>query len=154
MARFIFKLQPVLDQRAREERDQMLVVSELERARLALESRIRSCQMMMRDERESLSEALGVGRRFDVQAVKMQAGASLRHNFDAQRAVLELAGVYRKLETARRELAQASARKKAVEMLREQQRLAFQREQDQRETRELDEISVMRHARDEKGRVA
>ena len=132
----------------------MLVVSELERERLALESRIRNCQLMMRDERQSLSDALGVGRRVDLQAVKMQAGASLRHNFDAQRAVLELASVYKKLEGARKELTQAQARKKAVEMLRDQQRRAFEQEQDRRETRELDEISVMRHARRNEGRVA
>lgn len=131
----------------------MLVVSELERERLALESRIRGCQQMMSDERRELSQALGVGRRVDVQAVKMQAGASLRHNFDAQRAVLELAGVYRKLESARAELVRVSARRKAVEMLRDQQHEAYKQELDRRETHELDEISVMRHARDE-GRVA
>ena len=153
MARFVFKLQPVLEQRERNERDKMLVVAELERARLALESRIRMCQQMMSDERRTLAQALGVGQRVDLQAVKLQAGASLKHNFDAQRAVLELAGVYRKLESARAELAQASASKKAVEMLRDQQREAFEREQDRRETRELDEMSVMRHARRE-GHVA
>lgn len=153
MPRFVFKLQPVLDQRAREERDQMLVVSELERERLALESRIRGCQQMMSDERRELSEALGVGRRVDVQAVKMQAGASLRHNFNAQRAVLELAGIFKKLESARAELARCSAKRKAVEMLRDQQRKAFEKELDRRETHELDEISVMRHARG-RGNVA
>jgi len=149
MARFVFKLQPVLDQRAREEQDNMLIVAELERERLALESRIRSCQQMMDDERRTLSEALGVGRRVDLQAVKMQAGASLKHNFEAQRAVLELAGVYKKLELARGVLVRASARKKAVEMLKDQQQEAFKREQDLRETRELDEMSVMRHSRRE-----
>ncbi len=131
----------------------MLVVSELERKRLALESRIRGCQQMMSDERRELSEALGVGRRVDVQAVKMQAGASLRHNFDAQRAVLELAGVFKKLEAARAELTKCSAKRKAVEMLRDQQRSAFEKELDRRETHELDEISVMRHARG-RGNVA
>lgn len=131
----------------------MLVVSELERERLALESRIRGCQQMLSDERRELSEALGVGRRVDVQAVKIQAGASLRHNFDAQRAVLELAGVFKKLEAARAELAKCSAKRKAVEMLRDQQRSAFEKELDRRETHELDEISVMRHARG-RGNVA
>lgn len=131
----------------------MLVVSELERERLALESRIRGCQQMMSDERRELSEALGVGKRVDVQAVKMQAGASLRHNFDAQRAVLELAGIFKKLEAARAELARCSAKRKAVEMLRDQQREAFKKELDRRETHELDEISVMRHARG-RGNVA
>lgn len=147
MARFVFKLQPVLDQRERAERDQMLVVAELERERLALESRIRTCQQMMSDERRALAEALGVGQRVDVRGVKLQAGASLKHSFDAQRSVLELASVHRKLQAERAELARLSAQKKAVELLRDQQRAAFEREQARRETLELDEMSVMRHAR-------
>lgn len=153
MPRFIFKLQSVLDQRVREERDQMLVVSELERERLALESRIRGCQQMMSDERHELTLTLGVGQRVDLQAVKMQAGASLRHNFDAQRAVLDLASVFKRLEAERAELVRVSARRKAVEMLRDQQREAFMKALERRETRELDEMSVLRHGRD-KGQVA
>ncbi|HIB69624.1 MAG TPA: hypothetical protein EYO33_32245 [Phycisphaerales bacterium] len=153
MPRFIFKLQSVLDQRVREERDQMLVVSELERERLALESRIRGCQQMMSDERHELTQTLGVGQRVDLQAVKMQAGASLRHNFDAQRAVLDLASVFKRLEAERAELVRVSARRKAVEMLRDQQREAFMKALERRETRELDEMSVLRHGRD-KGQVA
>lgn len=149
MARFVFKLQPVLDQRERAERDQMLVVAELERERLALESRIRGCQGMMSDERRTLASALGVGQRVDVRAVKMQAGASLKHNFDAQRAVLELAGVFKRLESARRELAALSAKKKAVEMMREQQLKDFRRSLDMKEAHELDEMSVMRHTRNQ-----
>lgn len=152
MSRFIFKLQPVLDQREREERDQMLVVAELQRERLALESRIRACQDSMSDERRTLASVLGVGQRVDVRAVKLQAGASLKHNFDAQRAVLELAGVHKRLEAARVQLAQASAKKKAVELLRDQQRTAFEREQNRRETQELDELSVMRFRRSEGNR--
>jgi flagellar export protein FliJ len=152
MPRFVFRLQPVLDQREREERDKMLVVAELERARLALESRIRACQDSMSDERRTLAAVLGVGQRVDVRAVKLQAGASLKHNFDAQRAVLELAGVHKQLEAARAELARASAKKKAVELLRDQQRNAFERELDRRETQELDEMSVMRYHRSEGNR--
>ena len=152
MPRFVFRLQPVLDQREREERDQMLVVAEFERARLALESRIRACQDSMSDERRTLTAVLGVGQRVDVRAVKLQAGASLKHNFDAQRAVLELAGVHKQLEAARVELARASAKKKAVELLRDQQRSAFERELDRRETQELDEMSVMRYHRSEGNR--
>ena len=131
----------------------MLVVSELERERLALESRIRGCQQMMSDERHELTQTLGVGQRVDLQAVKMQAGASLRHNFDAQRAVLDLASVFKRLEAERAELVRVSARRKAVEMLRDQQREAFMKALERRETRELDEMSVLRHGRD-KGQVA
>lgn len=147
MSKFRFKLQPVLDQRGREERDKQLIVGAFERERLALESRIRLCQQMMEDERTTLSSALAVGQRVDLKAVKMQAGAALTHNFDAQRAVLELAGVFHKLKAARQELTAAAARRKAVELLRDQQQEAFKRVEDMKESRELDEMSVMRFRR-------
>ncbi|MBL4697381.1 MAG: flagellar FliJ family protein [Phycisphaerales bacterium] len=147
MPRFKFKLQPVLDQREREEREKQLAVALLERERLALESRIRMCQRMMEDERITLSAALGTGQRVDLKAVKMQAGASLKHNFEAQRTVLELAGVFRKLQGARRELASAAARRKAVELLRDQQLEAFNQDLKMKESHELDEMSVMRFGR-------
>jgi len=143
MPRFKFRLQLVLDQRAREERDKQLVVAGLERERLALESRIRRCQQMMEDERMALSAALESGQRVDLQSVKMQAGASLTHNFEAQRTVLELAGVFKKLGLARQELAAAAARRKAVELLRDQQHEAFKRALDKKESHDLDELSVM-----------
>lgn len=144
MSRFKFRLQPVLDQRIREEREKQLVVVELERTRLALESRIRMCQQMINDERATLCEELGTGQRVNLQEVKMQAGATLTHNFNAQRTVLELAGVFKKLQNARLELAEAAARRKAVELLKTQQFDAFKRELDLKESRDLDEMSVMR----------
>ncbi len=144
MSKFVFKLQPVLDQRERDERDHQLVVAQLESERLALESRIRMCQQMMDDERSTLSQALAPGQQVDLKAVKMQAGASLTHNFEAQRTVLELAGVFRKLQSAREALVQAAAKRKAVELLRDQQKEAFKQEQDRREAQDLDEMSVMR----------
>ncbi len=144
MPKFVFKLQPVLDQRERDERDHQLVVAQLESERLALESRIRMCQQMMDDERSTLSQVLAPGQQVDLKAVKMQAGASLTHNFEAQRTVLELAGVFRKLQSAREALVQAAAKRKAVELLRDQQKEAFKQEQDRRESQDLDEMSVMR----------
>lgn len=147
MKRFLFKLQPVLDQREREERDKQLAVALLDRDRLALESRIRMFQGMIEDERSTLSSALGSGQRVDLQAVKMQAGATLRHHFGAQRTVLELAGVFKKLTIARQELGQAAARRKAVELLRDQQLEAHKAEINRQESNELDDLSVMRFAR-------
>ncbi len=149
MPRFRFKLQPVLDQREREERDKQMIVASFERERLALESRIRMCQQMMDDERTTLSAALATGQRVDLKAVKMQAGAALTYNFQAQRSVLELAGVFRKLKLAREELAGAAARRKAVELLRDQQQAEFKRAQDMKESHELDEMSVMRFQRND-----
>ena len=147
MSKFRFKLLPVLKDRERFEREKQLVVAGLERERLALESRIRQCQLMMEDERATLSQALASGQRVDLRAVKMQAGATLTHNFEAQRAVLELAGVFKKMQLAREELAQAAARRKAVELLRDQQLAEFNRTIAKKESEDLDEMSVMRFAR-------
>ncbi|MGV6814871.1 MAG: flagellar export protein FliJ [Phycisphaerales bacterium] len=150
MPKFRFKLQTVLEQREREERDQQLVVAALERDRLALEARIRGCQQRMDEERSTLSQALAGGQRVDLSQVRLQAGAALNYHFDAQRAVLELAGVFGKLTAARNDLARLAARKKAVELLREQHRAAFEREQSRREDQELDDMTVMRfHRTDE-----
>lgn len=147
MPRFRFKLQPVLDQREREEREKQLVFAEYERQRVGLENRIRRCQSMMDDEKRVLREALDAGRRVDLQSVKMQAGATLGHHLDAHRAVLELAGVFTRLEQARAELIKASAARKAVELLKERAYEAFKQELNAREARELDELAVMRHER-------
>ncbi len=144
MAQFRFRLQTVLEQRAREERDQQMVVAAIERERLALESRIRNCQQQMDSERTTLSRALSPGKAVDLSQVRMQAGAALNYHFDAQRTVLELAGVFKKLKEARKLLAQAASRKKAVELLREQQLEAFKSEQSRRENSELDDMTVMR----------
>jgi len=147
MARFTFNLQPVLELRERNERDKQLVLAAFELQRVELEDRIRRCQMMMDDEKRVMRDALGAGSAVDLQSVKMQAGATLGHHLDAHRAVLELAGVFTKIEQARAELAQAAMARKAVELLKERAYEAFVREQNAREARELDELAVMRHAR-------
>ncbi len=147
MRRFRFKLQPVLEQRERIEREKQLAVALVERERVVLEDRIRRCQMMMDDEKRTLRDALGGGGSVDLQSVKMQAGATLGHHLDAHRAVLELAGVFKRLESAREELVQAAAARKAVELLKERAFEEYTQELNTREARELDELAVMRHAR-------
>lgn len=147
MPRFRFNLQPVLELREREEREKQIVFAGFERERVELESRIRRCQTMMDDEKRALRDALGASGSVDLQSVKMQAGATLGHHLDAHRAVLELAGVYSKIEGARAELIKASAARKAVELLRERAYEAFKHELSAREANELDELAVMRHAR-------
>jgi len=149
MARFTFRLQPVLEMREREERDKKLALAELERERLGMENQIRSYQLNIEHEQASLAEMLVGKGGIDFRGARLQANAALSNRFSAQRVVLELAGVHRRIEQARRELVEASTRRKAVELLRERQREAFESEQRRRESGELDDISVMRHARRE-----
>lgn len=150
MPRFRFELEPVLEQRLRDEHDRQRSVAELERERLALEDEIRACQRAIDQERDDLRSLLGAGGggAVDLRAARMQAGASLGHMARAQRAVLKLAGVHKRLERARAELLEATKRRKAVENLRQRRYEQWKREQDAAEARELDDLSVMRFARE------
>lgn len=143
MARFRFRLQPVLGQREREEQDRMLAVAALERERLTLENRLRACQGRISGGRSEISAALG-GGRVDLGAARMQAGATLRDDQEARRTVLELAGVLKRLESSRIELAQAAARRRAIELLRDRDLERHHREENRREAVDLDDLVVMR----------
>lgn len=58
MARFVFKLEPVLTQRRNAERDEKLAVAAIERDRLDLESRIKAIQGNITAERNQLRKSV------------------------------------------------------------------------------------------------
>lgn len=147
MAGFKFKLQPVLEMREREEREKKLALAELERERMWIENRIRGYQRNIETEQSSLAQMLGTQGGVDLRGARLQANAAVSNRFSAQRAVLELAGVHHQIERARTELAEASARRKAVELLRDRQQEAFELEQRRRESIEMDDMTVMRYSR-------
>lgn len=143
MASFRFRLAPVLTQRERAERDRMLAVADLEREKIRLENQIRAAQNRIVAGRRAMADSLS-GGRVELGDARLQAGATLRDYQDARRAVLELAGVMRRLEGARAELIQAAARRRAIELLRDRDRERFNAEQDRRENNALDDLIVMR----------
>src|SRR5262249_51621641 len=83
----------------------------------------------------------------DLRGVRFQAGAALRLITLAQRAVLRLAGVHKKLDAARLELLEATTRRKAVGALRERRLEEWKHEEKRREAGAADEVSVMFAAR-------
>lgn len=143
---FRFRLQPVLDQRLREERERQLAVGEHERERLALEAEVLACRGVVWQERADLRERLS-GGPVDLRGARVQAHASLGAMLRTQRAALQLAGVNARLEMARRELLRATSARKAAELLRERQYEAWRYEQERRERIELDEIAGAKAAR-------
>lgn len=155
--RFTFNLQAVLDQRERLEEARRRVVADLERERLAVEQRLRGYQRSITAAKQDLRRELGGERgvtrdtddaeRLSLSAVRMQAGASLRLVSLAQQTVLELAGLHKRLDAARLELLEAATQKKAVELLRQKRLDEWKQEGRRRENAELDEMTVMRHAR-------
>jgi len=141
--RFVFRLQPVLEQRAREEKDRMRAVAELESRRMGIEAEIRACQARIVQGRREVAAALS-GGRVDLGAAKLQSAATLRHDQDARRSVLEMAGVLKHLERARSELVQAAARRRAIELLRDRDMERFREAENRRERAEMDDLMVMR----------
>lgn len=140
MPRFKFKLQPVLDHRELIEQQRQKVVAELEAQRVGLERTITDLQRQLVSEQGAARERARVG---DVAAVRQQGAAALRIRAEAQRAALQLAGVFTRLQAARQELLAATTARKAVEMLRDRQRDAWRQNEDRKEQAMLDEIAVM-----------
>lgn len=146
MARFVFEFEAVLKQRKAEEREKQLVMAAVERERLALEDQIRGAQREIEAEKGELRAALA-GGGVDLRGVRQQAGAAMGRLKLAQQLVLRLAGVHRRLDSARMELLLVTTRRKAVEMLRERKLEAWNVERNRLEAAAMDEITIMRAAR-------
>jgi flagellar protein FliJ len=146
VARFVFQLEAVLEQRRLVEQQRQRAVAELEVRRMALEGTIRGYQRAIAQEREEQRVLLKAGRIMDARA---QAAASVRLGAAAQRGVVELSGVLARLDAARAELLEATKRRKAVERLREKRLEAWRAEQNRREAMAVDELVVMRSGRAE-----
>ena len=144
MPRFRFRLQAVLEHREMVEEERQRSVAALERERVRLEDAIRACQRSIERERDELRSGLGGG---DIRGAKLQSAAMLRFITDAQRHVLELAGVLKRLERARAALLEAATARKAVELLRERQLSEWRSAERRAEASETDELAVMRAGR-------
>jgi len=153
VARFRFNLQPVLDLRQRIEDDRTLMVAKLESERSALERQLREYQGALSaqkgDLRASMTGAIGPGGGaiVDPARLRVQSHASLTMQVRAQRVVLQLAGLHRRLETARAALALAARDRRAVEVLRDRRFARWKAEEDRREAAAVDEIGTGRAAR-------
>jgi flagellar export protein FliJ len=102
-------------------------------------------------ERDDMRALLGPGGgagvgRVAVTSVRLQATAGLHGLAELRTLAIELAGVLRRLETARAQLTAAAVARKAVEKLREQRHARWKLEQDHRESAELDDLTLMRAA--------
>lgn len=149
MARFRFRLESVLTHRRAVERDRQRAVAALERRRAELEAEIMRRRHAAVGE-QTLARASLVGV-LDVRALRLQGAAALRHEAEARRAAIELAGVLQRLEAARADLLHASRRRKAVEMLRERRWEQWRLDQSRAEAAALDELVVMGAGRTDQG---
>jgi len=141
VARFKFELEAVLEHRKRLEQERQKAVAELESQRVGLEGIIRRCQEGLVHEKEEMKALL---KGADMRGVRFQIAAAGRLTASAQRAVLELAGLHKRLEAARVLLLDAARRRKAVELLKERRFEEWMRHQNKLEAEAMDELAVMR----------
>lgn len=147
MPKFRFKLDPVLRARRIEEREKQRAVAEIERERREYEDRLRQMQQHITAGKGELRGRLT--GRIDPAALRQQAHNSLSLSRKAQRTVLELAGVHKRLDAARRELVEAMRRRRAVELLRDKRYEQWLAEQEKADTAMIDELAVNAAAREE-----
>lgn len=147
--RFSFRLQPVLEQRERAERDQQVMVAAIEARRVELESNLRQAEERLLSARQELRASLGQAGPgpVSIDAVRLHMSGGLHQTLRARQLALELSGVLTRLQRERQTLAQIAAARKAVELLKRKRREEHDREIARREAADLDDLTVMRHAR-------
>lgn len=143
MARkFTFSLEPVLDVRREREREAMLRVAELDRERLALEQRVRDLRAEADRARGDLRECFaGASRDLALRGVRLQANTIFSLHGQTHAGALALAGVLKRLESARAELMRATTERKAVERLRERRLEQWRAEGKRTEMRRDEEVA-------------
>ncbi len=147
MARFVFSLEPVLKARRRSEETLQRDVAGIERERMRLEEILRAHQRSLVSNKDVLRA--GLTGLIEVRDLRLQANSSLQVMRRAQQIVLELAGVYKRLEAARNRLIEAARRRRAIEFVRERRYEQWKAALNKAETAALDELAVIAAARKE-----
>ncbi len=147
MARFVFSLEPVLKARRRSEETFQRDVAGIERERMRLEEILRGHQRSLVSNKDVLRA--GLTGLIEVRDLRLQANSSLQVMRRAQQIVLELAGVYKRLEAARNRLIEAARRRRAIEFVRERRYEQWEAALNKAETAALDELAVIAAARKE-----
>jgi flagellar export protein FliJ len=147
VAKFVFKLEAVLEQRRGVERQRQLALGQIEATRIEVEGRVQAVRMRLEERRSDLRERLSGGGAVEVSAVRLQSSAALFGMVELRRLAIELAGVLKRVEAARAELLRATIARKAIEHLRTTAYEQWKREAARKEAAELDDLTLMRIAR-------
>ena len=147
MARFIFKLEPLLKARLNSEQQFQRTVAEIERERIKLEDKLRAKQAILTGGKVELLDQLSGS--IDVSSLRYRASMAQQIMRDAQRLVLELAGVHHRLFTARGKLIEAARNRRAIELVREKRYEKYKADEAKAEIAAMDELAVISAARKE-----
>lgn len=147
MAKFVFRLEPLLTVRRRAEDDARRAFAVLQRERLALEDELRRRQQDIVAGKGRLRGTLT--GRLDLRALRLGAGSTLNVIRQAQQLALRLAGIGQRMEPLRHALLEARTRRRAIELLRERRFDQWKAALEKAENAALDELAVCAAARRE-----
>ncbi len=145
MAKFVFRLEPLLTARRHAEQDARRVVAVLERERIGFQDELRRHQQQIMSDKQQMRGSMTGS--LDMRSLRQGAGVTLHVIRKAQQVVLKLAGVSQRMESARAELRKTMTRRRAIELLREKRFDQWKIVQAKAETAVLDELAVGRAAR-------
>lgn len=145
MAKFTFKLEPVLRARQGAEQARQRALADLHRERIALEDVLRLHQQQIDQTRGTMREALvGVVNTNDLRG---HTAATMRLMGNAQKIAIELASVHQRIEQARNDLLEATKARRAIELLRDKRMAEWKASLSKAEDSAMDELAVTAAAR-------
>lgn len=145
MAKFTFKLEPVLKQRQMLEDQKQRELAKLIRHRMIFHNQLRSIQSVLSDSKSQLTDGL-VGE-IDMTRVSQFARFSGQSQVRAQTIVRQLAGLESRIAEAQKQLVEAMRQRKALDLLRDKQYQAWKRTQLRREASRLDDLATQAYTR-------
>ncbi|HEY1729793.1 MAG TPA: flagellar export protein FliJ [Candidatus Baltobacteraceae bacterium] len=144
MARFVFRLAPVLRQRERIEEQKKQLLAREQRVLADAEAR----REMLRTRRENLArELIAEHRKLDAEGLRLAYGHLDFLAREITGADYHVAACQQAVERARAVLVRATKDRKILDRLQERQREAFKVEQLRLEQRELDDDNARRYHR-------
>jgi flagellar FliJ protein len=141
MSKFIFRLEPVLKQRKREEQERQRELASRELVVVNLQNDLKRLDESLQGAAEDLRKNHLTG------AINLNFLTAHRRFLTAMQRqgigiVLQVAGAQVLVDEARQQLAEAAKRRKVIEKLREKQFARWREDQERRELAQLDEIGA------------
>lgn len=149
MARFEFKLEPLLRQRKAVEDQCQRDLAKIMRQRMILQNQLRSIQQTITQSKRDLSHGL-IGR-VDLDQIAQFSRYSGQVTQRAHALVIKLAAVEKMIDKARAQLTQAMRDRQALQLLRDRRYEQWRLRQQRLESAQLDEMAVQRYAREAMG---
>jgi len=145
MARFEFKLEPLLRHRRRLEDQAQRELAKLLRQKMIFEQQLRSMQQTITDDKRTMAASL-VGH-VDVERIRNHGSHVNQVTLRARQIAARMVGLLRQIDQGRAKLIEAMKQRKAIDLLRQRQFDKWQRDLDRRENAMLDELATQAYAR-------